>query len=136
MYGLARALRRAAAPGRLAAAGRGGGGAGGRPWGWGLALGLALGVKVPAGCEAGGGQEEEEAMPASSPRGFGAAIERSRDLLRRIKVLGVVQDGRRRGRGGKMAAAGPGARERFLRGARSRGGRGGCGGGALEELPC
>ncbi|XP_013032701.3 serine beta-lactamase-like protein LACTB, mitochondrial [Anser cygnoides] len=102
MYGLVRALRQAATPGRLAAARRGGGGAGGRPWGWGLALGLALGVKVPAGCEAGGGQEEEEATPASSSRGFGAAIERSRDLLRRIKdeagipgiLVGVSVDGK------------------------------------------
>lgn len=86
MYGLARVLRRAAAAGRLWAPRRGGGGAGARPWGWGLALGLALGVKVPtpAGCEADGGQEANSLPP---PRGFGAAIERSRDLLRRIKVL-------------------------------------------------
>lgn len=88
MYGLARALRRAAAVGRLWAPRRGGGGAGARPWGWGLALGLALGVKVPtpAGCEADGGQEAE-ANSLPPPRGFSAAIERSRDLLRRIKVL-------------------------------------------------
>lgn len=88
MYGLARALRRAAGPGRPPAPRRGGGGVGARPWGWGLALGLALGVKVPtpAGCEADGGQEVE-VKPLPPPRGFGAAIERSRDLLRRIKVL-------------------------------------------------
>ncbi|KAM6196075.1 serine beta-lactamase-like protein LACTB, mitochondrial isoform 2-T2 [Sarcoramphus papa] len=106
MYGLARALWRAAAPGRagrLSAPRRGGGGAGARPWGWGLALGLALGVKVPtpAGCEADGGQEAE-ANPLPPPRGFGAAIERSRDLLRRIKdeagipgvLVGVSVDGK------------------------------------------
>ncbi|KAM6058940.1 serine beta-lactamase-like protein LACTB, mitochondrial isoform 3-T3 [Chlamydotis macqueenii] len=105
MYGLARALRRAAAPGRLSAPRRGGGGAGARPWGWGLALGLALGVKVPtpAGCEADGGREAEEAnsLPLP-PRGFGAAVERSRELLRRIKdeagipgiLVGVSVDGK------------------------------------------
>ncbi|KAM9275709.1 serine beta-lactamase-like protein LACTB, mitochondrial isoform 3-T3 [Morus bassanus] len=106
MPGLARALRRAAAPGRPPAPRRGGGGGGGggaRPWGWGLALGLALGVKVPAaaGCEAGGGREAEaDRRPA--PRRFGAAIERSRDLLRRVKdeagipgiLVGVSVDGK------------------------------------------
>ncbi|XP_074772758.1 serine beta-lactamase-like protein LACTB, mitochondrial [Athene noctua] len=103
MYSLARALRRAAAPGRPPAPRRGGGGAGARPWGWGLALGLALGVKVqtPGSCEADGGQEAE-ASPLPPPRGFGAAIERSRDLLRRIKdeagipgiLVGVSVDGK------------------------------------------
>uniref|UniRef100_A0A8B9S0W3 Lactamase beta n=1 Tax=Accipiter nisus TaxID=211598 RepID=A0A8B9S0W3_9AVES len=104
MYGLARALRRAAAAGRPPAPRRGGGGAGARPWGWGLALGLALGVKAPtaAGCEADGGQEAEgKANPLPPPRGFGAAVERSRDLLRRIKdeagipgiLVGVSVDG-------------------------------------------
>ncbi|XP_009895481.2 serine beta-lactamase-like protein LACTB, mitochondrial [Dryobates pubescens] len=103
MYGLARALWRAADPRRLWAPRRRGGSAGARPWGWGLALGLALGVKVPApvGCEADGGQEAE-ANSLPSPRGFGAAIERSRDLLRRIKdeagipgiLVGVSVDGK------------------------------------------
>ncbi|XP_055571948.1 serine beta-lactamase-like protein LACTB, mitochondrial isoform X1 [Falco biarmicus] len=95
MYGLARALRRAAAPGRPPAPRRGGGGAGARPWGWGLALGLALGVKADGGQAA-----EASALPP--PRGFGAAIERSRDLLRRIKdeagipgiLVGVSVDGK------------------------------------------
>ncbi|KAM6119280.1 serine beta-lactamase-like protein LACTB, mitochondrial isoform 2-T2 [Pterocles gutturalis] len=101
MAGLARALQRAAAPGRLSAPRRGGGGAGARPWGWGLALGLALGLKVPAGCEADGGQEAE-AKALLPPRGFGAAVERSRDLLRRVKdeagipgiLVGVSVDGK------------------------------------------
>lgn len=84
MSGLARAVRRVAAVG-LAAARRGESGGGGRRWGWGLALGLALGVKAAAGSEAGGGPEKEEAA-AAARRGFGAAIERSRDLLQRIKV--------------------------------------------------
>ncbi|OXB65682.1 hypothetical protein ASZ78_014661 [Callipepla squamata] len=52
-----------------------------RRWGWGLALGLALGVKAAAG-----GGTEEAAAPS---RGFGAAIDASRDLLRRIKVPGA-----------------------------------------------
>uniref|UniRef100_A0A8C3N9J3 Beta-lactamase-related domain-containing protein n=1 Tax=Geospiza parvula TaxID=87175 RepID=A0A8C3N9J3_GEOPR len=99
MAGLARALRRAAAPGRLPAARRGGGGAGPRPWGWGLALGLALGVRAaPAGGEPESGREEKP----PSPRGFGAAVERSRDLVRRIKdeagipgiLVGVSVDGK------------------------------------------
>ncbi|XP_069654077.1 serine beta-lactamase-like protein LACTB, mitochondrial [Haliaeetus albicilla] len=110
MYGLARALRQAAAAGRAGrppAHRQGGGGAGARPWGWGLALGLALGVKAPtaAGCEADGGQEAEgkaKANPLPPPRGFGAAVERSRDLLRRIKdeagipgiLVGVSVDGK------------------------------------------
>lgn len=82
MSGLARAVRRVAVVG-LAATRRGESGGGGKQrWGWGLALGLAMGVKAAAGGEAGGGPEEE----AAARRGFGAAIERSRDLLRRIKV--------------------------------------------------
>lgn len=87
MSGLAQALRLRAAPGRLWATRPRGGGAGARPWGWGLALGLALGVKAPtaAGCEAEGGREAK-ASPPPPPRAFGAAIERSRDLLRRVKV--------------------------------------------------
>ncbi|XP_031361607.2 serine beta-lactamase-like protein LACTB, mitochondrial [Lonchura striata] len=99
MAGLARALRRAAAPARLPAPRRAGGGAGARPWGWGLALGLALGVRAaPAGGEAESGREEKP----PSPRGFGAAVERSRDLVRRIKdeagipgiLVGVSVDGK------------------------------------------
>ena len=78
MSGLARAVRRVAPVGLAAA--RHGESGGGRRWGWGLALGLALGVKAAAD----GGPEE---VPQEVPRrGFGAAIERSRDLLRRIKV--------------------------------------------------
>ncbi|XP_074405819.1 serine beta-lactamase-like protein LACTB, mitochondrial [Zonotrichia albicollis] len=99
MAGLARALRRAAAPERLPPARRGGGGAGPRPWGWGLALGLALGVRAaPGGGEPENGREEKP----PSPRGFGAAVERSRDLVRRIKdeagipgiLVGVSVDGK------------------------------------------
>ncbi|XP_010389508.2 serine beta-lactamase-like protein LACTB, mitochondrial [Corvus cornix cornix] len=99
MSGLARALRRAAAPGRVPAPRRGGGGAGARPWGWGLALGLALGVRAaPAGGESESGREEKPPLP----RGFGAAVERSRDLVRRIKdeagipgiLVGVSVDGK------------------------------------------
>ncbi|KAM4765992.1 serine beta-lactamase-like protein LACTB, mitochondrial isoform 5-T5 [Cyanocitta cristata] len=99
MSGLARALRRAAAPGRVPAPRRGGGGAGARPWGWGLALGLALGVRAaPAGGESESGREEKPPLR----RGFGAAVERSRDLVRRIKdeagipgiLVGVSVDGK------------------------------------------
>ncbi|XP_063268378.1 serine beta-lactamase-like protein LACTB, mitochondrial [Prinia subflava] len=98
MAGLARALRRAAAPGRVPAPRTGAGGAGPRPWGWGLALGLALGVRAePAGGESESGREEKP-----PPRGFGAAVERSRDLVRRIKdeagipgiLVGVSVDGK------------------------------------------
>lgn len=94
MSGLARAVRRVAPVGLAAA--RHGESGGGRRWGWGLALGLALGVKAAAD----GGPEE---VPQEVPRrGFGAAIERSRDLLRRIKdeagipgiLVGVSVDGR------------------------------------------
>lgn len=118
MSGLAQALRLRAAPGRLWAARPGGGGAGARPWGWGLALGLALGVKAPtaAGCEAEGGREAK-GSPLPPPRDFGAAIERSRDLLRRVKV--------RRGREG----SGPESRARgFATAARCRSGPRGTGG--------
>lgn len=82
--GLARALQRAraAAPRRVPASRKGGGGTGPQRWGWGLALGLALGVRAePAGGESESGREEKP------PRGFGAAVQRSRDLVRRIKVL-------------------------------------------------
>lgn len=85
MSGLARAVRRVAPVGLAAA--RHGESGGGRRWGWGLALGLALGVKAAAD----GGPEE---VPQEVPRrGFGAAIERSRDLLRRIKVPSVGSPG-------------------------------------------
>lgn len=43
-------------------------------------------MPASVGCEADGGQEAE-ANSLPPPRDFGAAIERSRDLLRRIKVL-------------------------------------------------
>ncbi|XP_027766483.1 serine beta-lactamase-like protein LACTB, mitochondrial [Empidonax traillii] len=83
---LCRSMCRAAArPGQVPRA---------RPWGWGLALGLAVGVRG----EADGGREEEP----PPPRGFGAAVERSRDLLRRVKdeagipgiIVGVSVDGK------------------------------------------
>ncbi|XP_062440136.1 serine beta-lactamase-like protein LACTB, mitochondrial [Rhea pennata] len=96
MNGLVRALHRAAALGRAGRLPAGGGGAGARPWGWGLALGLALGVQ--AGCEA----DVRSEAPPPAPHGFGGAIERSRDLLRRVKdeagipgiLVGVSVDGK------------------------------------------
>ncbi|KAJ7415918.1 Serine beta-lactamase-like protein LACTB, mitochondrial [Willisornis vidua] len=78
-------------PGRVPAARPG-------PWGWALALALGVGVRWDAAGDESQAGPDEQPPP---PRGFGAAVRRSRDLLRRVKdeagipgiVVGVSVDG-------------------------------------------